>query len=682
MIAVIKRWFWVLIWSLTATYASLILINSLLFPGIRRGQNLPINPFFLSGLVGLLFIFLMFNHQLMVKYSKYRIAFYFVTFVLLFVVQIGSSISMQGALGVDDFDVRLQIANFLAGNNLWSSYFAFGPNAGIVILFSKLLKYVFANPKETSLIFNLLNYLFIDVAFFSGWKILQLCEKREESDLYYTLGLIFSPLWMAALIVYTDVPALGFGMLGILLYAYSQKDTRALFAYVALIGSALMMALSVYMKENMLILIIAVFLYEWLNRDRFNWRRGIVLFFAFLAFVAGIKLINHREQVPESEYPAAYWVAIGYNTATDGTVAKGKIQTWPATGALPNKEARQKYDQELIKQEIMLAGPIGLVKLFLKKINVQWSLGTIGAESRSYNLLSKPSSLYPILFGSRRDIIRIWSQLVYILIILGVLLVSLLRVRKTQQNNSLLNLLALYFVGIFSFHTFIWEVQERYAYVTIIALLTLASFGLTALFREIRTKISALETRHYISGISLIAFLILVGGILNLRHLTWSTSTSQVVMGQDFFRRESLVIKPHATLKEVLIVKRDFNQWQSSGQWSHNKQLLIKINDQIMHSGKLVGNYKAGQYVLSVTNRSSKSQVLDLEKGSWQDLYQLSVSGHPNYYFGITALSYENDFKISKLNWIIVITVLEILLVIGGVLLKKQLMIIRRISLG
>lgn len=667
MITVIKRWFWLLVWSLTAIYASLILINSLLFPGVRREQVLPINTTLLIGLVGLLFILLLLNHRLMVKHSKYRIFFYSVTLLLLLIMQIGSSISMQGALGVDDFDVRLQIANFLAGNDQWSPYFAFGPNAGVVIFFSKLLKYGFGNPQETSLIFNLINFLFIDVAFFSGWKSLKVFGKHNEADLYYVLGVLFSPLWMAALIVYTDVPALGFGMLGVLLYLYSQKVNRSCLSYGALIGSALMIILSVYMKENMLILLITVFLSECLSHKAFNWRRGIILLLAFAVFGVGIKLINHHEQIPESEYPTSYWVAIGYNTATDATVAKGKNQTWPATGALPNKEARQKYDQALIKDEIKTAGPIGLVKLFLKKINVQWSLGTFGAESRSYNLLSKPSRLYPLIFGSRRDIIRIWSQLMYVLIIVGVLITSIVVLKSTTQNStSLLNLIALYFVGIFSFHTFIWEVQERYAYVTVIALLALAGCGLTVLFKYTTRKVSVIETRHYVGGISLIALLILLGGALNLRHLTWSTNTSQVVMGQDFFRRENLVIKPHTTFKETLIVKKNFNRWQSSSQWSNNKQLLIKINDQIMRSGNLTGDFKAGRYMLSVTNRSAKPQALDLEKGGWQDLYQQSVKGHPNYYFGISALKDEKEFKVNKVNWIILIVILEMILVLGS----------------
>ena len=75
MITVIKRWFWVLVWSLTAIYASLILINSVLFPGVRREQSLPINMVLLIGLSGLLFVLLLFNYQLMVKYSKYRFSF-------------------------------------------------------------------------------------------------------------------------------------------------------------------------------------------------------------------------------------------------------------------------------------------------------------------------------------------------------------------------------------------------------------------------------------------------------------------------------------------------------------------------------------------------------------------------------------------------------------------------------
>ena len=75
--------------------------------------------------------------------------------------------------------------------------------------------------------------------------------------------------------------------------------------------------------------------------------------------------------------------------------------------------------------------------------------------------------------------------------------------------------------------------------------------------------------------------------------------------------------------------------------------------------------------MLSVTNRSDKPQVLDLEKGKWQDLYQQSINRHPSYYFGIFALKNENEFKISKASWIVLIVILELILFLESGLVRK-----------
>ena len=57
--------------------------------------------------------------------------------ILWLVIQLFLDFTIQGAQGVDDFDVRLQAHSLAAGNTTWASYFHTWPNnVNIAILFS------------------------------------------------------------------------------------------------------------------------------------------------------------------------------------------------------------------------------------------------------------------------------------------------------------------------------------------------------------------------------------------------------------------------------------------------------------------------------------------------------------------------------------------------------------------
>ncbi|KGL67451.1 hypothetical protein LX03_01090 [Limosilactobacillus mucosae] len=61
-------------------------------------------------------------------------------------------------------------------------------------------------------------------------------------------------------------------------------------------------------------------------------------------------------------------------------------------------------------------------------------------------------------------------------------------IEKSFEKTHILNLMALYFLGIFLFHTLLWEVQERYAYIVIIPMILIGTVGLSQIYNYILEK--------------------------------------------------------------------------------------------------------------------------------------------------------------------------------------------------
>ena len=193
--------FWKFIWILVGLASAVIFINSLFLPGHSRGFIFPIDTllFVIVSIVLLVGIFIL-DGFMNSSDKRKRIIIIIFLFLQLF-MQIYLSIKLQGAQGVDDFDMRLQISSLVSGSKEWAPYFKFGPNAGAAILLSKVVSMLGGNV-HASLIYNIVNFISIDIAVLAGYLIIKSITDKRIQNLYFLVVNVFSPLWITALFVW------------------------------------------------------------------------------------------------------------------------------------------------------------------------------------------------------------------------------------------------------------------------------------------------------------------------------------------------------------------------------------------------------------------------------------------------------------------------------------------------
>ena len=659
--------FWKFIWILVGLASAVIFINSLFLPGHSRGFIFPIDTllFVIVSIVLLVGIFIL-DGFMNSSDKRKRIIIIIFLFLQLF-MQIYLSIKLQGAQGVDDFDMRLQISSLVSGSKEWAPYFKFGPNAGAAILLSKVVSMLGGNV-HASLIYNIVNFISIDIAVLAGYLIIKSITDKRIQNLYFLVVNVFSPLWITALFVYTDVGALMFGMLSIY-FLTKMVETRKSSLYLLFMSiSSLFASLAYFNKTNAIILSIAIFIYLIFSLKKLNWIKKVstISFFALLmvVFSLGLSAVKNNEKAPKkSDFPYTYWVAVGYNKSTNGTVNN---DTYNDTGRFKTKEQKDKHDKQLISNTIKNSSFLEILKLYWNKINIQWSMGTIGIEHREFTILRQWNTIYNYIFGQKRIFLFMWSQSLYILIVLGMLIKSIhvIFLEKFSENESILNLAALYFLGIFLFHTLLWEVQERYAYIVIIPMILIGTFGLNELANHVQEENTSKKSLNIIIALGCIATI--VGWGLSYKKNYVSENNTRIVMGQNFFRKTEYNLKPHQKLVEWIQVNNTFKQWYVDGVWADNVKVTIngkKVNP-VTHT--LTENGKKGSYKIIVENTGNNNETIYLQKNSSIDLFQKHIEKHKNYYIGIVASDVESPFTISRSIKYTFLIVLELLIFIEG----------------
>ena len=80
--------------------------------------------------------------------------------------------------------------------------------------------------------------------------------------------------------------------------------------------------------------------------------------------------------------------------------------------ALQRKKRKNRHDVYLIKKEIHEMGFRGLLGLYSKKANEQYSMGTNGVETKSYSTRSSYFPIYEYLYGNKRDFLFFIDQII------------------------------------------------------------------------------------------------------------------------------------------------------------------------------------------------------------------------------------------------------------------------------
>lgn len=661
----VRKNFWRLIWTLGAFFSIVIILNATFMPGfVRNKSNLILNPIYIIAEVGVIILGIYAFYRFFRNNSNIKYA-YLVLMAFQLFLQIYLSFHMQGAQGVDDFDVRNQAEYLARGVYKWSNYFSFAPNnVGTTIIYSRVIKFgLRIGISNSTLLVNMFNFCCIDLAAYCGWWILKReFPKQFDKDIYLVVCVLFFPLFLPALIMYTDPLALTFVTIAMYFFKNVELQSKLLNKTIFFILGSSFSSLAVFCKTNAVIFLIAYVLYILFKKVSLKAASiSIILLLGIYGICNfGYKNIenNYDFKVQEStRFPYVYWIAMGLNDQTDGTNHKSNIDTWAITNQYHTPKARATFDQQLIKKEIKEMGFFGIINLWARKINIQWSLGTIGAESRNYSILSRPSAIYKYVYGFKSILLFSFSQAIYLILWIGFLFRSL-KCLKSLKSNKLSNLgieglIVLFTIGIITFHMVLWETQERYAYLVAVALLVVGSSGIKDIFEKVDTLLNNKSKEKLSLLTKILIFSMFFGFAFEISNFREYMTSSTPILGQNFFRKQSLILKPHETLTERIRPKDYFDNIETS---------IINVDNQDKITVKLVKGKKAkditnsmitysggpGNYLLKVSNKSDNSVSIPVVRSISSDLLQEPIEHHQHSFLGIQLNENTVSPKIEK----------------------------------
>lgn len=552
------------VYGLMSVFLFVILVNAIFFVSkIRKVYE--IEP--LALIISVAFVYVFVQFLLVPILKKYSTLFNIICWILIIAFQLLLSFTYQGAGGIDDFDIRMQIATFLNGHGVLAPYFIYAANnIPITLIFTMVAKISWLiGIRNITLVLNAFQCLLIDLAILAITFILKKEDKRSEASYLLLLFLLYSTMSVFGVNIYTDVTSFCFAIYGALLfYIYLKKNKNYL-----LILSGILEAVAYLVKMNLIIMVISIVLIIVINEFKFLKKLKILLVFT-LSFVSivgiyhfGVSELQNQsytgEQVKELSFPYTYWMSMGLNTQTYGENGFPGVNLYGEGAQQKTLQKRKKYYSAKIKSQIKQEGVKGLTRLYINKVNVMYSQGELGTVERSFGISKNMGEIYQCIAGKQNYGYIFFSQVIYVFILITAFLYSIKQVlSKSDVQLGYFELITIFFIGIFLFHILMWEVMPRYAYVAIFALLPMSATGgiNDPLIKTFRRK----NTIHVAGIICLILMLIQFPLINKLMAQREPRTNSQVVLSQRF-ADESLVvlnIPKNKMIEENIVINTPF----------------------------------------------------------------------------------------------------------------------------
>lgn len=643
-----SKYSYILVYSLFSIMLGIIIINSVFFVSKVRGDyTFPINSFLLLGLVFVTYlVMILFVKPLIENYRKYFNVFIVIVGII---VQIIIVVNLQGAAGIDDFDIRLQVAKFLNGNYSLDHYFIYAANnIPITFLFTLVGKIAtfLGLANHLTLVLNIFQCLLMDTVIGILILIFNKEHKSKISSYILLIYVFFIPFSIYGSNIYTDVPSMCFAMYGAESFYFFKNKHNYLFIFLA----GIFEGIAYLIKMNLIIMTISILILT-LFLFKFNIRTILKTFVVFLAgflFISfSCKTIENKvdnfstAQVNEARFPYTYWISMGLNSNYLGESGSG---SWAEGNSLGTYNKRSKFYEKRIKQQLSPKNFKQIVKLYAKKINIMYSQGEFASIEKSFGISKSLGGIYQHISGNKTTLYIIYSQIIYIIILINSLVYSLKKLRNGAKGSfEYLDIFCVFFVGIFLFHILMWEVMPRYAIVAFFSLIPITSIGTSELL-EVDNRKNAVK--YTITGFLTFTIIGISNNVLNNKPIINEVShNSKVIVSQIFPEHDFLTLNVDGKgeIKEWVNIPYKFKKlnvtyWAGGQTLDDQPKLKLYIYSE---AGKKIRNdnsqKQSGKYLIVIRNISNKKVPIAIGKTPKIDLLQPSIIGHKDCYLNFNV---------------------------------------------
>lgn len=337
-------------------------------------------------------------------------------------------------------------------------------------------------------ILKCINILCAWLTLYSQYRTTHLLFQTDQADiLYLLLAMFHAPLIMYTSFIYGEIPAFALFSAGVWLLLEAIRSRVC--PPVLLPVSAALLILSVALRKNTLILIIAVCIalfWEWLYTHRHRLLiYGLCLMLGALTILPGIQsFYEHRAgNTLSSGVPAMAYFAMGMQEASRGCGWYNgfNFYTYQDTGM--DTQATVAVSRQAISDrlETFRGNPGYALSFYRDKFLSQWTDGSYFCRQATQASAGERTGLLAAVYdGSLSDAFihfcNLWQTLIY----LCAFVCLLPTVRRQRSQTSFLFYIGLIGVlGGFLFHM-IWEANSRYIFPYALLLLPYAAGGLHA----------------------------------------------------------------------------------------------------------------------------------------------------------------------------------------------------------
>ena len=441
----------------------------------------------------LLLIYLFFRERLNNIPFKYILVINSILFLLLLVIQI----IIAKELSVDpgwDFGAVANSAKSIAlsGDTDYWWYFANYPNnLGATIFLTLVYKLTIIlgisidNYIKVGIFINI---VVIDLSLILSF-ILLFIHKGEKVATLFTFSIIFiTPLYMYTPIFYTDTLSMIYPI--ILFIFYHLYKNRNKIIYIIL--GSIFIAIGVLIKPNVIISLIALFIYSYLTDKLKGYYK--VIFVGILSLILVNTTFNlylknkYMFDVTKNGFPSTHWIMMGLKG--DGGYNPDDVEF------TLNTDPKQRKDENIrvIKERLKDYKLSGLIHHFDKKIKYTWADGTLNAPGklRQYPL-NTGNYLDEYIYGGKSEVYLYISGASFSLTILGVLISAL----SSLIDKKHINIQDLFNISIFGVFLFLlmWETRSRYILCLLPIMMMSSTIGVDYLYNIIFTKVKLIASK-------------------------------------------------------------------------------------------------------------------------------------------------------------------------------------------
>lgn len=433
------------------------------------------------------------------------------------------------------------------------------------------------------LVLQFVNVIFVDLAFAGAWAFVKKYAGARTGAvlLAYTALNPLSYVWLP--FYYTNTCSMAFAIWGayLLLGAFDERKADLRYALWRCAGAGVLFAVGFEIRATVAIALIAAlitifcfFQTPWNGRTLTRTATALLTLVLAMGVTEGIyqKVEDHYMTFDESdtEFPLTHWIAMGLSDT--GTFSPADEAYTMGFGT---QEEKKEATVELIKERASDLGPVGVAKLYLKKLALTFGDGAGGYHSE-LNISRVYGLLWQVVYGVHRDPLLAVTQIFYLLSLFGGLGTAVLLWKGKLPKR--LFFLPLFLLGSYLFQM-LWEAGTIYSIGTMYVNGCMTAIWTTAVCPLILTKASSAasgQTMNLIGAIGttgatgskktktavgVFAALCLAGLCLMIRGF-FTTKYVEVSMSVDQFlfeANEYIAVSDGMEISQTFVTEKEFS---------------------------------------------------------------------------------------------------------------------------